>query len=202
MDEDWSGFIKRYRRANGLTQAALAELLSVEQATVSRWERQFHKPDLAIQKRLRDMMRKHPAGADRAIRYRVQCALSAMKLADRHGRNLAASPAAAALHGVPLPVLATCNYRPFFSDLLATQWQAAIDAGFFDGEIAGVRVYNCWNPVSGAPPINGISYWTPVFLLDKEVLLVSDFAPIDEQSFRAIPPSERMSVVTMDQLLG
>ena len=202
MTEAWSGILKRYRRANGLTQAALAELLDVEQATVSRWERNFHKPDISIQKRLRDMMRKQPDGMASVIKHRVQCCLSATKLSNRNGHNVAASPAAAMLHRVSQPVLASCDYRPYFSDLLATQWQAAIDSGFFDGEIASIRVYNIWNPIDGGPQVTGMSFWTPVFLPDQEIYLLSDFAVIDEKSFRAVPPNERISIVSMDQIIG
>ncbi len=199
---DWSGFLKRYRRAHSLTQAVLAETLGVEQATVSRWERGFHVPNLGIQHRLRDLLYRRPGASDRVILHRVQCALSAVKLADRNARNLAASPAAARLHGVSQAVLAECDYRPFFSDILADQWRTATDMGFFDGDIASVKVFNTWRPMNGSAPRYCTSYWTPAMLSDGEVLLVSDFAEIDEQSFLAVSPAHRIAITTMDEIFA
>lgn len=55
MDK-WPLLIRSYRKENGLKQDALADLLHVDQTTVSRWERGIDTPSLAMQKRLRDIM--------------------------------------------------------------------------------------------------------------------------------------------------
>lgn len=53
---DWKTQLRLLRRYHGLKQAVLAEMLNVDQGTVSRWERGLNEPDLARRRRLRDLM--------------------------------------------------------------------------------------------------------------------------------------------------
>ena len=62
----WERVIIRYRHLNGLTQAAFGEMVGVEQATVSRWERGNQRPDLRLSHRSQDKEPK--AGAPLALR--------------------------------------------------------------------------------------------------------------------------------------
>lgn len=55
MPDEWHTFVRHYRLRHGLTQSQLAALLSVSQRTISRWEREEDTPNIAIQKRLRDL---------------------------------------------------------------------------------------------------------------------------------------------------
>lgn len=55
MGEDWSIVVKRYRIRHGLTQRRLGEMLGVSQRTVSRWERGEDRPNLILQKLMRDL---------------------------------------------------------------------------------------------------------------------------------------------------
>lgn len=197
----WDDIIRRYRRLNGLTQAALAELLGVEQATVSRWERGFHQPDLGIQRRLRDMMMRSHVVADRIVIHRIRNAMSTLKLADRRGCNQAASNRAAALHGVALETLQRLEYMRLHTELLDHQWEAVRSIGFFRGEVASVRVINSWRPASGGVERFCEAHWTPVFLSDGEVMLLSEFRDIDEAEFLAVPPEARLSAVMVEELL-
>ncbi|MEJ2228497.1 MAG: helix-turn-helix transcriptional regulator [Alphaproteobacteria bacterium] len=57
FSEDWAKLVRRYRQQHSLTQANIAEVLSVSQKTVSRWERGEDKPNVSLQKHLRDLMR-------------------------------------------------------------------------------------------------------------------------------------------------
>lgn len=199
--QTWSDHLRRYRRAHALTQAALAEHLGVEQATVSRWERGTHQPELGIQRRLRDLMRCVPSRTDQLVFHRVECALSAMKIANRNAQNMAASPAAARLHGAPKNVLSSYNYRPLFTEILETQWCDAITLGFFSGEIASIRVYNAWKPIGGRDVRYCVSYWTPLHLSDGETVLLSDFAEIPSKQFAQIDASQRFTFTSMDELV-
>ena len=52
----WPGLVKRLRFLSSLKQDELAQQLSVDQGTVSRWERGTYAPDIPVQKRLRDML--------------------------------------------------------------------------------------------------------------------------------------------------
>lgn len=53
---DWRTQLRLLRRYHGLKQAVLAEMLNVDQGTISRWERGVSEPDLSRRKRLRDLM--------------------------------------------------------------------------------------------------------------------------------------------------
>lgn len=49
---EWSGLIKRHQTRGAWSPAEFAELMVVEQAAVSRWERGFRIPDLSMQRHL------------------------------------------------------------------------------------------------------------------------------------------------------
>lgn len=59
MIETWPSLIKRTRFAYSLSQSQLGDILGVDQGTISRWERATTTPELDIQKRIRDMLRRH-----------------------------------------------------------------------------------------------------------------------------------------------
>ncbi len=198
---NWSDHLRRYRRLHALTQAALAEFLGVEQATISRWERGTHQPELGMQRRLRELMRGQVAQSDQLVFHRARCSLAAVKIANRSAQNFEASSGAAKLHGVDRGTLARCNYRPLFTELLETQWNKAIEMGFFAGELASVRVFNYWRPANGRPARYCLSYWTPVPLADGEILLHSDFVEIPEAEFQRTGAANQFSVTSMDELV-
>jgi transcriptional regulator with XRE-family HTH domain len=55
-EASWGTLVKRFRNDTGLTQAALAEILSIDPTTISRWERGRERPNLALQRRLRALI--------------------------------------------------------------------------------------------------------------------------------------------------
>ncbi|QJA42951.1 hypothetical protein [Phaeobacter phage MD18] len=59
----WGTSIKALRLRQGLKQAALAELLSLDQATVSRWERGQSTPTIAVQRQVRRKLEEICGGA-------------------------------------------------------------------------------------------------------------------------------------------
>lgn len=56
QDRDWPTILKGIRRARGLKQAALGELLGVDQSRVSRWESGKECPNIGAQKALLELM--------------------------------------------------------------------------------------------------------------------------------------------------
>jgi transcriptional regulator with XRE-family HTH domain len=201
----WSDLIRRYRRANGLTQAAFAECVGVEQATVSRWERGFHAPDLTMQGRLRTLLFRRAVVSDAMVMHRVRGSLGAAKLADRNGWNRAASPRAAALHGVEFSYLQSFDYTPLHTEELRAQWDAVRALGFFAGNVASVRVFNTWRPAALPDAGDGLrhceGFWTPVVLSDGEIMLISEFHEIDEQAYRAVSPGDRLRAVMAEEVV-
>lgn len=201
----WSDLIRRYRRVNGMTQAAFAEFIGVEQPTVSRWERGFHAPDLVLQGRLRTLLLRRAGVSDAMVLHRVRGSLGAVKLADRRGWNRAASPRAATMHGVPFSLLQSFDYTPLHTEELRAQWDAIRGLGFFAGNVASVRVYNTWRPADPAAAGVGLrhceGFWTPVVLSDGEIMLVSEFREIEEQAYRAVPPTRRLQAVMTEEVI-
>lgn len=198
----WGSHIRRYRRAQSLSQAELAEKLGVEQATISRWERGFHEPDLKFRRRLQDLLLTRSTRSDEVLFHRVSCSPFAVKISDRFAKNMAASKPAATIHGVAQSLLAEFDYRPLFSEMLSNHWSKAVEAGFFDGNIASVHVYNDWNPADGGRARYCASTWTPATLSDDEIALISEFIEIGESEFLAIPQDRRFTVTTLDDLMA
>lgn len=194
----WASQLKRYRRNNGLTQVALAELFNVEQATISRWERGVHEPDLGFQRRLRSLIFGRGINSDQFILENVSNSPFAIKIANRFGQNLAASKSAAALHGVKQPVLAMANYRPYFTESLERHWNMAREIGFFDGDVASVQVCNPWMPVGGGYERICVSYWMPAQLSDGEIVLVSEFRLLSDDEYGAMERQPNFLARPMD----
>lgn len=194
----WSSELKSFRKARCLTQGALADIMNVEQPTVSRWERGVHEPDLGAQKTLRKLIFGKGTNPDSLIVQNVNYSPFAIKIANRDGLNIAASSRAAALHGTSRDLLASVNYRPFFTDSLARNWDRAVDMGFFEGELASVVVYNQWLPVCSDEPKYCVSYWTPARLPNDEIVLVSEFELIDSEEHNSIPEDRRFMARVVD----
>jgi transcriptional regulator with XRE-family HTH domain len=198
----WPGQLKRYRRIQGLTQAALAEILNVEQATISRWERGTHAPDLGVQRRLRALIYGRGLHSDNFIFNRVSHSPFAVKVASRAAQNLAASMAAAHLHHVDQSTLAIANYRPLFTETLERHWIKAMELGFFEGDMASIQVRTPWKPVGGGDEKLCVSYWTPARLSDGEIVLISEFSVLQRDAQQDKTPGESFIARSMDELVG
>ena len=190
--------IRRYRQQRGLTQAAFAGLVGVEQATVSRWERGGHNPDLAMQHRLRDLIGRPDRISDRLIAHRTQVAIRPMSLRRASGELVAAS-ASARLVLARLPV-DPLQASPE-SDAVLRQWALAVREGFFDGAIASVQGAGSWEPAGGGPICRGTWVWSPVTTGDGEVLLSSQFQVDAQGGALTEVVTERCTIVTMDELV-
>jgi DNA-binding XRE family transcriptional regulator len=197
----WAGQLKRYRRIHGLTQAALAEVLNVEQATISRWERGMHAPDLGIQRRLRALIFGRGLHSDNFIFNRVSHSPFAVKVASRSAQNLAASMAAAHLHHVDQSTLASANYRPLFTETLEKHWAKALELGFFDGDIASIQVRTPWKPLGGGEEKLCVSYWMPAQLSDGEIVLISEFSILQRDALQHVIPDESFVARSMDEIV-
>lgn len=86
--------------------------------------------------------------------------------------------------------------------MLSEHWTKAIEAGFFDGNVASVRVYNDWNPADGGAIRYCKSTWTPATLSDEKIVLISEFVEIDLSEFQVISPNSRFVVTTLDDLMN
>ena len=97
---DWGAQLRRFRRLRALKQAALAELIGVDQATVSRWESGRQSPDLAMQQRLRDLMRRIEPGEEVLLRHWINASVGYTVLCDEDRIIRAASPSYCSIHEI------------------------------------------------------------------------------------------------------
>lgn len=90
---DWPRALKDYRRCHGLTQAAFAERLGVDNTTVSRWERGRDQPALSVQKLLRELVAPTMPVLGRALADMIDTTGDIAVLMDKNYRLLRASKA-------------------------------------------------------------------------------------------------------------
>src|SRR5215475_582987 len=99
--------LRRWRRLRGVKQSHAAELLGVTQATLSRWERGYHRiPEPAIARLSRLLSAPLDSSADAGLRRLVESsALPVHLICDLSHRLLTASPARIASWAVDLAEL-------------------------------------------------------------------------------------------------
>ncbi len=178
--------MRRFRRLRALKQVALAELIGVDQATVSRWESGRQSPDLAMQQRLRDLMRRIEPGEEVLLKHWINASIGYTVLCDEDRIIRAASASYCSIHGLsPAEVLGRSTIPTFTAELEQALW-LAVDRGFFEGQVASATVVARTNALSGQPrKIPGISVWTPVRLTDGRVLRRVDRIALSEEQFEA-----------------
>jgi transcriptional regulator with XRE-family HTH domain len=181
---DWGGQLRRFRRLRSLKQTALAELIGVDQATISRWESGRQNPDLAMQHRLRDLMRRIEPREEILLKHWINASVGYTVLCDEDRIIRAASPSYCSIHGLSsADVLGLSSIPVFTAELERALW-LAIDRGFFEGEVASATVVGRANALSGQSlDIPGMSVWTPVPLTDGRVLRRVDRIALSEEQF-------------------
>jgi transcriptional regulator with XRE-family HTH domain len=133
----WTDFpagLRQVRVSSGLTQSDLAEMLNVDQATVSRWERGAQMPDADMQARLRDILFRGRAISDSRLTHLVRTAHNLMGLIGSDGKFVALSEMTRAILPENVAVLADVM-TPSIQEV----WNTAVAAGFFRGEIASIQ---------------------------------------------------------------
>ena len=124
--------LRRWRRLRGVKQSHAAELFGVTQATLSRWERGYHRlPDAAARRLTKLLAAPLDSAADAGLRRLVESsALPVHLICDLTHRLLAASPArfaqwsaeAAGLRGISLWRFATDEIQQAESRLGVLGW--------------------------------------------------------------------------------
>lgn len=202
--EDWGAQLRRFRRLRALKQSALAEMVGVDQATVSRWESGRQSPDLGTQQRLRDLMRRIEPHQEVLLKHWIDTSVGYTVLCDENRIIRAASPSYCSIHGVsPSDVLGRSSLPVFTAELERALWQA-MDQGFFEGEVASVRVVGRWNTHSGRQRgVGGIAVWTPVPLADGQIWRRIDRIALSEEQFETArrQQNDPARIVTMADLI-
>jgi transcriptional regulator with XRE-family HTH domain len=89
----WAQRIAVYRKAQGLSQMQLADMLDVDHTTVSRWERGRDAPSLTIQRKLQKLVETNLSTVDRALRDLIDFTDDIAVLLDKDYRLVRASKA-------------------------------------------------------------------------------------------------------------
>ena len=160
--------LKRWRRVRGIKQSHVAELLSVTQATVSRWERGQHRPNAAEAKRLQHLLEAPlDASGDAALRRLVETSgLSVHLICDLTHRLLAASPARLAEWRCSASDLYGVSLWPFATDEIRSAESRLVDLGWRDAPTPSLSF---WTGANDAPLVTiypGILLWETFPLSD------------------------------------
>ncbi len=184
--DDWGPQLRRLRRLRALKQAALADQLGVDQATVSRWENGRQVPDLGMQRRLRDMMRRIEPREEILLKHSINASIGYTILCDEHRAIRAASPSFCEIHGLSPTAIVGMSALPAFTAELEQMLWIAVENGFFEGEVASVRVVSRFHSLSGSwRNLGGIVSWTPVQLADGQILRRVDRIALSDEQFDA-----------------
>jgi transcriptional regulator with XRE-family HTH domain len=182
---DWPAQLRRFRRNNLLKQATLAEMLGIDQATISRWETGRIAPPLSAQRRIRDLIGYHSAG-DTLLRHWIDTTVNPVVLSNGTYEIVAASAAYEKGHGLPPRTAAGRLTMPTYTAESFWIRQRAGEYGFLRGEVASVTLVARGNSLCGRRrnvPLKVV--WTPARLDSGEILIRSERVPLREQEFAA-----------------
>jgi transcriptional regulator with XRE-family HTH domain len=159
--------IRRMRQLRNMKQEHLAELLAVNQATVSRWERGILPVTVAQARRLESIFASPSSSADAALKRLVEHSRSKVHLiCDRTHRLLAASSARQSEWRLPLSDFLD---RPLFSyasqEIVKTEGEL-VGLGWHEGRINSLTLETGANGNPHLPIAAGRVLWERIFLAD------------------------------------
>lgn len=195
----WAAGIRRLRQSNGWKQATLAEMVGVDQATVSRWERGLQTPELTMRRVLLDLMRLRVPELDRLQLISIEASPNVALAFDQDLRVLAISEAAAALYGAARAELVgeVLGDRSFPD--LAWAHQRAEESGLWRGRVAAMRFVACFYGLDGRPRYARAA-WTPVFATGGDVVVCAQMREIDRAEYLHGFRTDRLVIIAMDDL--
>lgn len=190
---EWAGRIVRLRAARGWKQAAVAEMLGVDQATISRWERGLQSPDVTARRKLsRLFLREHPQG-DRMALLSVAASPHPCLAFAADLTVVAASKAAAEFFGIHPDDLSRLGLVAVLSGDLAAALARAEEAGIWMGAVAAVRFLARLGDARGAVPARFL--WTPVFLPKGEIVVACQCGTASEAEYLSHGGIHGLSVI-------
>lgn len=171
---DWPVQIRRLRRLKGLKQAALADLISVDQSTISRWENGDVLPDTRMQQRLQALL--YDVRVDESLlKHAIGTAIGEAVLSNWDRVIVGASASYSIGHGLSQRDIIGRSARPMYTEESEAIRRLVYDYGFYRGEVASITAIARANTLSGHCH-NRLTkaVWTPVRLSDGEILLRSE----------------------------
>jgi transcriptional regulator with XRE-family HTH domain len=160
--------LRRWRRLRGIKQSHAAELLSVTQATLSRWERGHHRAsDEAAGKLSRLLAAPLDSAGDAGLRRLVESSrLSVHLICDLSHRLLAASPARFAEWHSGADELRGVSLWRFATDEIRSAEGRLAEFGWYDEGAASLTFWTRSNHSSFVTIDAGILLWERLQLSD------------------------------------
>jgi transcriptional regulator with XRE-family HTH domain len=160
--------LRRWRRLRGVKQSHAAELFDVTQATLSRWERGYHRiPEAARQRLSRLLAAPLDSAADAGLRRLVESsALPVLLVCDLSHRLLAVSPSRLAEWKADVADLRGTSLWRFATDEIRSAESRLGELGWYDD---GAVQLSFWTGPNGDPvvPIEaGVLVWERLQLSD------------------------------------
>ena len=201
--KDWGIEIRRLRQSKLLKQAALAEMLDVNQASVSRWERNLSIPERAIQRRLRDMMRS-PVSDEFLLKHVIRVSLGQLVVSNAERVMQVVSAGYAAAHGLSQDAMPGQRTHSMYTEEGEQIWQTSKQHGFYRGEVASVSLVSRVHSLSGHRrniPVKVV--WSPIRLVSGEAILRGERIDLSEPDYAAHLAANGgpVRIVTMDELV-
>lgn len=193
----WTDFpagLRRVRISSGLTQSDLADMLNVDQATISRWERGAQMPDSAMQNRLRDLLFRGRAISDARLVHFIRSALGLLALISAEGKFVAVSEGIRRL----LPPDRD-SLRDIMTPSIEEFWDTASTTGFFRGEVASIHTAVDFTGASGSTVYLAGSLH-PVTLADGSVQMLAEGKEIDAATYQTLR-AQGLRVAPLEDIL-
>jgi transcriptional regulator with XRE-family HTH domain len=160
--------LRRWRRLRGVKQSHAAELLGVTQATLSRWERGYHRLPAEAERKLAQFLRAPlDSAGDAGLRRLVEgSALSVHLICDLSHRLLAASPARVINWTADLAELRGRSLWRFATEEIRAAESRLGELGWYDDGVAEVSFENGANGSEIVPIEPGMLVWERLQLSD------------------------------------
>jgi len=163
--------MRRMRLLRGMKQQHLAQLLGVDQATISRWERGTLEPSKKQGDAARRLLVDKPAPTqDAALRRLVESSTQKVHLiCSRSHRLLAASPARTAAWQIDASTLLGTSMLGYASDDILQAEASLNELGWHEGEITSLEIRTGANHDPRVPIVPGTMLWERIVLADGTV---------------------------------
>lgn len=161
----------RFRRLNGIKQAHVAELLSVSQGSISRWEGGTHVPDEHHRERIATLIAAHANhDGDAALKRLISTSTLPVHLVcDATHILLAASPSrAAGFAGGAEPYFGTSLWRYASPEIVEAEARLA-DGGWFERPFQAFSFRTGDNHSHDVPVRSSMVRWESIPLADGRV---------------------------------
>jgi transcriptional regulator with XRE-family HTH domain len=178
---NWAKMVVALRHNLGLSQRVLAEQLSVDQTTVSRWERGIDLPGTRHRRHMRDMMRKTTTSQlDALTRLRVQMSAWPSTLL-RQGAVFVEMSRGAAAEVSAGELAPGSSLYGRFGDAADEQIHAWERSGIFAGELAMTISLNRINAPGGTVYFRGMD--TPHISANGEIWCLCELRRLSEAEY-------------------